>query len=770
MNKGKFISSFFCLVLLTLVFWPSVNVMAAEDEPSQALTALAAIISDQEEVIAEKMIEPEKEAVVLSAKNVRESDFVSWNNLTDFPALCPAGQFVTAVGNTLTCAVPTGGQVGAGTVNYLSKWNSGGTLGNSVIFDDGVNLGIGTTAPNANLHVNGSFYFQGGNGDVNNSGTVTSLDALTTNYFMVGLTSLTPQQYARANVTGSGVVTTFDANVTQMAVVNQNFLASSSVLIKRAVGRTIWPKMPSSWDYDWDKLGYGLGWIPSLNSEAISISNQGLVGIGTTTPSQQLEITKNFQMPNTISTTTGELYKGGVRFLHNYGTDNLFIGANSGNFSTVGYRNLALGLETLQYNNYGYANVAIGAYALQKNVNGFQNIAIGQSALKKMIDGTSNIAIGANALSQSTDGSNFAIGNYALANAVGTTFVSGSNNLAIGNNSLRSNTSGYTNLAIGQNSLFSNIAGMQNVAIGFNALRYSTNSNNLAIGYNTAANAYEVPFPGFPPVPSLEYKPSSSVFIGNEIVGLSANETNVIVIGHGVDTAGSNSVVIGNNNITKTILKGNVGLGTTVADSARLVINGGVNNYAIDASNYRIGNVGTPIAANDAVNKIYLDSALFSAMNSMASSSFWAGDLSANIWSTNSGNLGLGTTAPVEKLQVAGNVLADSFLSNADAKGKNNIRPLAGSVDKVMKIRGVSYEQKNNGEKGLGLIAQEIEKVLPELVKTSAVDGTKSIQYGNLTAVLIEAVKTQQTAIKAQQTQIDTLRLELETLRRSLKR
>ncbi|MDD4989822.1 MAG: hypothetical protein PHW31_00740 [Candidatus Pacebacteria bacterium] len=80
---------------------------------------------------------------------------LSWSKLTGFPSACPAGQYVSAVGGTLTCSAPTGGVGGSGTTNYLSKFTSGSTLGNSQVFDNGTNVGIGTASPEQKLHVSG---------------------------------------------------------------------------------------------------------------------------------------------------------------------------------------------------------------------------------------------------------------------------------------------------------------------------------------------------------------------------------------------------------------------------------------------------------------------------------------------------------------------------------------------------------------------------------------------------------------------------------------
>jgi hypothetical protein len=90
----------------------------------------------------------------------------------------------------------------------------------------------------------------------------------------------------------------------------------------------------------------------------------------------------------------------------------------------------------------------------------------------------------------------------------------------------------------------------------------------------------------------------------------------------------------------------------------------------------------------------------------------------------------------------------------SDKRFKNNIEPIINAVDKVQQLNGVRYEfksdefpEKNFADgKQIGLIAQDVEKVLPELVKTDN-EGYKSVAYQNMVAVLIEAVKEQQKSI-----------------------
>ena len=127
--------------------------------------------------------------------------------------------------------------------------------------------------------------------------------------------------------------------------------------------------------------------------------------------------------------------------------------------------------------------------------------------------------------------------------------------------------------------------------------------------------------------------------------------------------------------------------------------------------------------------------------------------------SINSGNVGIGvatSSSPAEKLEVNGNVLADAYFYVSDGRLKTNIQPLSG-LDIIGRLRGVSFDWLETGEPAVGLIAQEVETVLPELVATDQT-GRKSVQYANLVAPLIQAVNEQQLQIEELQREVERLK------------
>lgn len=103
-----------------------------------------------------------------------------------------------------------------------------------------------------------------------------------------------------------------------------------------------------------------------------------------------------------------------------------------------------------------------------------------------------------------------------------------------------------------------------------------------------------------------------------------------------------------------------------------------------------------------------------------------------------------------------GNFSATQFTSLSDKTLKTNIRPIENSVALVQRLQGVRFDWLENNKPSLGLIAQEVEEVIPELVETD--NGIKSVSYSNMIGVLIEAIKEQQKQIEELKTEISILK------------
>ena len=151
-----------------------------------------------------------------------------------------------------------------------------------------------------------------------------------------------------------------------------------------------------------------------------------------------------------------------------------------------------------------------------------------------------------------------------------------------------------------------------------------------------------------------------------------------------------------------------------------------------------------------------------------------------------------GTANNSKKFYVNGDAGGSSSWSKtSDARLKKDVQTLEGALDKVLKLRGVTYYWKSReemaaakgvsadsidyaypSEREIGVIAQEVETEFPELVNT-ADDGFKSVEYATFTPILIEAVKelkaekdTLQATVESQQAKIDNQQQQIDELKR----
>lgn len=90
-------------------------------------------------------------------------------------------------------------------------------------------------------------------------------------------------------------------------------------------------------------------------------------------------------------------------------------------------------------------------------------------------------------------------------------------------------------------------------------------------------------------------------------------------------------------------------------------------------------------------------------------------------------------------------VVGGTITASSDKKLKENIKTIDNALEKVISLRGVEYDRIDTGEHQIGVIAQEVEEVIPQVVYG---DETKSVAYGNIVALLIEAIKEQNLRIE----------------------
>ncbi len=128
-----------------------------------------------------------------------------------------------------------------------------------------------------------------------------------------------------------------------------------------------------------------------------------------------------------------------------------------------------------------------------------------------------------------------------------------------------------------------------------------------------------------------------------------------------------------------------------------------------------------------------------------------------------------GVPTATNAIVVNGKVKSTGINETSDGRLKKNITPITSALDKVLSLEGVTYDWRMEefpernflAGKQYGLIAQELEKIIPELVDTDE-EGWKSIEYSHLVPVLIEAIKEQQAIIANQQLELTALKSVIE--------
>jgi len=453
-----------------------------------------------------------------------------------------------------------------------------------------------------------------------------------------------------------------------------------------------------------------------------------------------VQVTGNLGLPGTTLRGSGVIKLGGAPFIHeccnNSGYSNTFIGLSAGNFSGTGTYNTGSGYGALSANTKGNYNTASGFYALSSNTMGTDNTADGGDALAHNTTGSENTGSGRGALSSNTIGNyNTASGFYALSSN-----TSGNRNTVSGYEALYWNTKGNQNTASGYDALWSNTTGEQNTASGYQALwSNTTGSENTAsgyqalsanaTGYNNAASGYQ----------ALSSNTTGGYNTASGYQALTANTTGFWNTASGNGALSSNTTGNGN-----TAVGYNAGAGLTGTPST-----GSWCTF-----------VGTSATAT--VDGLTYATAIGSGAQ--------VGESGALVLGQPGTKVGLSTSTPSNVFTIEqgfGHAIADAWDTYSSRRWKSDIQPLRGALGKVERLRGVSYTYTASGKHDIGMIAEEVGRVVPEVV--SYEDNGKDargIDYARLTALLVEAVK-QQSEIQQEKAQIRRLEAEVRRLEAS---
>lgn len=210
------------------------------------------------------------------------------------------------------------------------------------------------------------------------------------------------------------------------------------------------------------------------------------------------------------------------------------------------------------------------------------------------------------------------------------------------------------------------------------------------------------------------------------ISSLSTVSTGLVKLTNGVASLDTNTYLTGNQSIT---VSGDASGSGTTSISLTLA------NTAVTAGSYTTANI--TVDSKGRITAASSGSGGGATLSSVDASGTYYLGLSAN-------SSGTWTDARVDTgnlyyTSADDTLYATNFNTASDIKLKENIQPIDNALEVLSKLRGVGFNWKTTGAKSYGVIAQELEEVLPELVNT--VDGVKSVSYLALIGFLLEAVK-----------------------------
>ena len=333
-----------------------------------------------------------------------------------------------------------------------------------------------------------------------------------------------------------------------------------------------------------------------------------------------------------------------------------------------------------------------------------------------------------------------------------------------------SNTTGYNNSFFGECTGETNISGYHNAFFGYGAGRHNTSGNcNSFFGLNAGSqntSGYHNSFFG------IWAGLSNTVEYYNTFVGYTADlnpgsdpatnpVTNATAIGYKAYVSKSNSLVLGSikgvNDATDNV---NVGIGIS-APARQLHLKGDNAVFRIDRSTdtaaFMI--VRTNLAGT-AVLKTFVVGANASGSND---GEFVINDLGNAVGGPGSRRMTIDNSGDVE---FTGSVTATGFYPSSSIALKTNVKTYGNALETVKRLRGVRFDWKESGKPSVGLIAEEVEEVVPEVVAhagdSSAATG---LNYDSLVGVLVEAVKEQERERDCMQAELDTLKAEVRQLK-----
>ena len=367
---------------------------------------------------------------------------------------------------------------------------------------------------------------------------------------------------------------------------------------------------------------------------------------------------------------------------------------------TTGISNTAYGVRALRANTIGGSNLGIGGFALISNTDGNSNTAVGNNAMFSNLHGSSNMALGQGALRNNVSGNNnVAMGAQALAGNTVSEIV------GVGFQALKANTIGTNNTAIGTRALQSNTTGDFCTAVGWEADLVSNANSNDAFGFRALHSVTSGQF---------------NVGIGvNALLSVTGGFSNTAV-GNG---AGENG------NFSNGVFVGELA-GSSVTSASNAIVIGAFNPGANIANSCFISNIGSftqPV-----------------------------GGAGIKVVTVNTANNRLGSAF------VAFDVLGGNFNVISSRRFKDEIKALDKGSEVIYALKPVSFRYKADKDPTrtlrAGLIAEEVQKVDPDLVKRDEEGKPEAVRLDSITGMLLNEFLKEHTKVEAQQASIAELK------------
>lgn len=434
------------------------------------------------------------------------------------------------------------------------------------------------------------------------------------------------------------------------------------------------------------------GGITTINGNSGSVTGTTITLTGSTSGAvftgSGSTMTQSFNYLSLPSTTAtdGQIRINNSRFLHGYGSLNTFVGNNTGNFTLTGGNNVGIGASALTSVTSGAQNTIIGVAAGDAITSTSDNTAVGYAAMSALTTvGVRNVAIGHSSMASATDGDD---------------------NVAIGWNSMASNQGGDQSVAIGSQSLDAQTTGTRNTAVGFASLTtLSTSVDNIGVGYSSLA----------------------AVSTGNGCnVGIGSSAGQSITIGD-YNTAIGHQVLSSLNTGTQNCAMGRLGL----------------SNVTTGANNIGIGEqVGSAYTTSESSNILFNSAGVIGESNRLRiglSTGTGTKQLNASFIH---GIRGI-TTGVNDAIAVLIDSAGQLGTVSSSIRYKENVVDMGEVSSPVLNLRPVTFDfiGKPSHKKQVGLIAEEVEQIMPSLVAYNSEGEVESVKYHDLSVLLLNELQ-----------------------------